>query len=164
MPLIIAMILDAVFGEPGWLWRRLPHPAVLMGRVIALADRRFNQGAARRLKGALVMAALVLAAWGAGRLVSFLPGHDVIATLIAAILIAQRSLVEDARRLVDDGRTLLEAELVAQGVRHGERDGHRIARFAAEPPRPATVQRRSARVTACTNAGWHGWTSATGSR
>ena len=112
MPLVIAMILDAVFGEPGWLWRRLPHPAVLMGRVIALADRRFNQGAARRLKGALVMAALVLAAWGAGRLVSFLPGHDVIATLIAAILIAQRSLVDHVRA-------------VATGLRHSLEEGKR---------------------------------------
>ena len=32
--LALAMLLDAVLGEPEWLWRRLPHPAVLMGRMV----------------------------------------------------------------------------------------------------------------------------------
>ena len=32
--LAIALILAAVFGEPDWLWRRMPHPAVLFGRAI----------------------------------------------------------------------------------------------------------------------------------
>lgn len=40
--LALALILDALFGEPDWLWRRLPHPAALMGRLIAALDRRFN--------------------------------------------------------------------------------------------------------------------------
>ena len=44
--LVGAMLLDAALGEPRWLWQRLPHPAVLMGRVIGLADARFNTGEA----------------------------------------------------------------------------------------------------------------------
>ncbi|MDP5334314.1 MAG: cobalamin biosynthesis protein, partial [Paracoccaceae bacterium] len=60
------MLLDAWLGEPRWLWSRLPHPAVLMGRLIGWADARFNQGGARRLKGACVMAALGLGALGLG--------------------------------------------------------------------------------------------------
>ena len=32
--LVIALLLDAAFGEPRWLWQRLPHPTVLMGWVI----------------------------------------------------------------------------------------------------------------------------------
>ena len=38
MTLVIGMILDALFGEPKWLWARVPHPAVLMGRLIGSID------------------------------------------------------------------------------------------------------------------------------
>ena len=43
--LIPALLLDAALGEPRWLWDRYPHPAVLMGRLIGWADKRFNHGA-----------------------------------------------------------------------------------------------------------------------
>ena len=32
--LALAMLLDAALGEPRWLWDRLPHPAILMGRAV----------------------------------------------------------------------------------------------------------------------------------
>ena len=38
--LSLALLLDAVFGEPEWLWSRLTHPAVLMGK--AVGDRSVN--------------------------------------------------------------------------------------------------------------------------
>jgi cobalamin biosynthesis protein CobD/CbiB len=34
MILILAMLLDAAFGEPKLIWDRVPHPAVLMGRLV----------------------------------------------------------------------------------------------------------------------------------
>lgn len=108
MVLVLAMILDATFGEPAWIWRHLPHPAVLMGRLIGLADRRFNEGAARRLKGAVVMAVLVLGAGLVGWLIGRLPYHGVIETVIAAILIAQRSLVDHVRAVATGLRQSLE--------------------------------------------------------
>lgn len=112
MTLVLAMILDALFGEPDWLWRRLPHPAVLMGRLIGAADRRFNRGAARRLKGAAVMAVLALGAGALGSLIGLLPGAGVIETVLAAILLAQRSLVQHVRA-------------VASGLRRSLEDGRR---------------------------------------
>ncbi len=48
--LVIAMLLDAVFGEPRMLWDRLPHPAILMGRLIAFLDRIFNTRQDRKSK------------------------------------------------------------------------------------------------------------------
>jgi Cobalamin biosynthesis protein CobD/CbiB len=43
MTLFLGMILDAIFGEPKWLWSRYPHPAVLMGRLIGWCDLRLTQ-------------------------------------------------------------------------------------------------------------------------
>ena len=42
--LLPAMLLDAVLGEPKAIWSRLPHPAVLMGRVVGWADETFIVG------------------------------------------------------------------------------------------------------------------------
>ncbi len=95
--LALAMILDAIFGEPDWLWRRLPHPATLMGRLIALLDRRFNRPPAARMAGVLVTIGLVLLAGTLGWLIHLIPDHGILEILTVAILLAQRSLVDHVR-------------------------------------------------------------------
>lgn len=92
MTLTFAMLLDALLGEPRWLWSRAPHPAVLMGRAVGWCDSRFNRGTARRARGVLVMAALCLCAGVLGGLLSL--GGPVVEILVAAILLAQKSLVD----------------------------------------------------------------------
>lgn len=94
MLLLAALLLDAWAGEPRWLWSRLPHPAVMMGRAVAALDRGLNRGRARRARGVL---ALLLLAGGAGALglgLAALPFGWVAELLLAAILLAQRSLAE----------------------------------------------------------------------
>ena len=49
--LLVGLLLDAAFGEPRWLWSRLPHPAVLMGNAVALLERHLNKGRARIARG-----------------------------------------------------------------------------------------------------------------
>lgn len=61
IPVLAGWIADKVFGDP----ERLPHPVVLFGRLIAYGERRLNRGGGRRLKGALLVSSLVLAAFGA---------------------------------------------------------------------------------------------------
>jgi adenosylcobinamide-phosphate synthase len=39
--LLLAMATDALLGDPTWLWRRLAHPVVAMGRVIARLETRW---------------------------------------------------------------------------------------------------------------------------
>ena len=55
--LVLALGLDWVFGEPDWIWRHIPHPVVIFGKVISGADKRFNQrryrGRQRRRLGAM---------------------------------------------------------------------------------------------------------------
>ena len=110
--LIPAMLLDAALGEPKWLWSRWPHPAVLMGRAVALLERRLNQGPARRAKGVLAMAVLGLGALGLGFALHVLPDAGLLEVLIVAILLAQRSLVDHVAA-------------VARGLRDGLAEGRR---------------------------------------
>ena len=96
MSLVLALLLDAVMGEPRALWDRVPHPAVLMGRAVDWADARFNSGESRRLKGVLALGLLVAVAVALGLALAALPGA--VAEVIAgAILLAQRSLADHVR-------------------------------------------------------------------
>ena len=88
--LLAAMVLDAVMGEPKWLWDRVPHPAVLMGRVIAWFDRKLNQEHRRKTKGIFVVLILVFGALLLGLALAKLGW--VAQVVITAILLAQRSL------------------------------------------------------------------------
>jgi adenosylcobinamide-phosphate synthase len=91
--LLLALILDAVLGEPRLLWDRVPHPAVLMGRAVDLLDRRLNRGTRRRARGVLALLLLAGGAGGLGLFLAGLPGH-VAEVVVGAVLLAQRSLAE----------------------------------------------------------------------
>ncbi|MEY8830943.1 adenosylcobinamide-phosphate synthase CbiB [Sedimentitalea sp. XS_ASV28] len=99
LALFLALILDALMGEPDWLWSRLPHPAVIAGRAVAWLERWLNHGAARRLKGVCALVILVATAATAGFLLS-LAGLPV-EILCAAILLAQKSLVQHVSAVAD---------------------------------------------------------------
>ncbi|MBL4629153.1 MAG: cobalamin biosynthesis protein [Roseicyclus sp.] len=134
--LLVAMVLDGVAGEPRWLWSRVPHPVVLIGQLIGACDRQFNCRGHRRLKGALVMAALVCGALALGWLIAALPLGWLWQILGAAILLAQRSLVDHVtavadglRRSLTDGRRSV-AMIVGRDT--GDLDNHAVARAAIE--------------------------------
>ena len=93
--LVFAMLLDALFGEPRFLWDRLPHPAVLMGRLVAFLDRTLNTGNDRKSKGVLALAILCFSAAVLGSVLSQLGWVSEI--IIAAILLAQKSLVDHVK-------------------------------------------------------------------
>ena len=104
--LVIAMLLDAVFGEPRMLWDRLPHPAVLMGRLVAFLDRTLNTGQDRKSKGVLALSLLCFIAAVFGSLLSQFGW--VIEIIVAAILLAQKSLVDHVRAVATGLRTYIE--------------------------------------------------------
>jgi adenosylcobinamide-phosphate synthase len=132
--LALAMLLDAAAGEPNWLWSRLPHPAVVMGRAVGWLDRRLNRGTVRRLKGVAALALLVGGALAAGMVLRL--AGPVVEILVAAILLAQRSLVShvqavaDALRLSEGDGRLMVARIVSRDCRAMNRAG--IARAAIE--------------------------------
>ncbi|WP_166418178.1 adenosylcobinamide-phosphate synthase CbiB [Cochlodiniinecator piscidefendens] len=132
----IAMLLDAALGEPKWLWDRIPHPAVLMGRIIGGADTKFNSGLHRKFKGILVCASLVLCAAFLGILIESLPFGSVLSVLITAILIAQKSLTQHVQAVSTALRGSIEDARYAVSMIVGRdtsnMDGPAVARSAIE--------------------------------
>ena len=100
MSLTFALILDAIFGEPKALWSRAPHPAVLMGNLVSWADNAFNEGHNRKLKGLAVVVGFSIFALMLGSLLAKF--GLIIETVIAAVLFAQKSLI-DHLRAVSEG-------------------------------------------------------------
>lgn len=104
--LIVALLLDAIFGEPRAIWDRVPHPAVLMGRAVGFFDDMLNRGGGRQAMGVITMVILVVAALILGIGIQAIPDYGVIEALVAAALLAHRSLVghiNDVRAALGDG-------------------------------------------------------------
>ncbi|WP_416897971.1 MAG: adenosylcobinamide-phosphate synthase CbiB [Minwuia sp.] len=115
MLLAIALALDAVFGEPEWLYSRIPHPIVLGGKAIGFLDWRLNRSrdSASQQKASGIIAMVLLAAGGAmlGLIVEAIPFGALLSALIAAVLLSHRSLVEHVEAVgsglakgLDEGR------------------------------------------------------------
>lgn len=105
---LIALAVDAAIGYPAFLFRRLRHPVVWMGALLGLLERHLNRGGRRRLKGIAALLLLLLAVGGATAWISAalraLPFGFVLEALLAAALIAQRSLhdhVADVARALE---------------------------------------------------------------
>lgn len=101
---VAALMLDAVIGDPDFLWRRFSHPVTYIGRLIEAFETRLNRASARpwqqKWAGVLTIALLVAIA---GIIGFFLEtalrqtGGGIVTTALliaipANLLIAQQSL------------------------------------------------------------------------
>ena len=108
MILVLAMALDAAIGDPAWLWRRLPHPVTLIGKLIEGLDRHLNRASdsaqRRRLSGALTLCLLVAGAgllgWAVQENLPRIPHAWMIELAIVVIFLAQRSLYDHVAQVV----------------------------------------------------------------
>lgn len=147
LALAAAVLLDAVFGEPDWLWKRIPHPVVLIGKLIGWLDRRMNlEGHTpfRRMRAgvtALVRLIFLVAAISLGLLALALHIHPLLAFLVSALVggvfLAQRSLhdhVNDVYRplYAEDLPAAREALSMIVGRRTDSLDEEGISRAALE--------------------------------
>ena len=108
--LAIGMILDALFGEPNWLWSRMSHPVVLIGKLITLGDQHFNRPPVQKTKGVAFLCTLLTITCLLG--VALKQLGPIVETLLIAILVAQKSLVDHVgavalglRRSLAEGKT-----------------------------------------------------------
>jgi adenosylcobinamide-phosphate synthase len=124
--LLVALAVDWAVGDPPWLWRRLPHPVVLLGALVGRLDRALNRDddspRTRRLKGIAALEILLVVAFLAGTLLHGLarvaPFGILIEILVIAVLIAQRDLADHVRAVAD--------ALVGEGLAGGRRAVSRI--------------------------------------
>ncbi|MCH8154285.1 MAG: cobalamin biosynthesis protein CobD, partial [Proteobacteria bacterium] len=142
--LLLAFMLDAAYGDPPWLYRRVPHPVALLGRVLEAAEVRWNRpglGArARFLRGLLFVLAVVALAGGLGwaveRLCNGFLGGWVLEAVLASTLIAFRGLHDHVRAVaealdlgLEDARAKV-AHIVGRDPARLDRAG--VARAATE--------------------------------
>jgi adenosylcobinamide-phosphate synthase len=100
--LAAALVLDAVIGDPDFVWRRLPHPVRLMGRLVGGLDQSLNRTRhrplLRKIAGALALLITVVIAAAVGFGLEYglsrIPYGWIGIILAAAILIAGRSLYD----------------------------------------------------------------------
>ena len=142
--LALALAIDAVVGDPQWIWRALPHPVVLIGRVIAFIERHGNKPefgtGVRRGFGVLCVCVLLLLCGGIGwaieAVLAQFAGGSIVLAVCASILLAQNSLVRHvaavARGLgesLESGRT---AVSMIVGRNPSKLDEAGVARAAIE--------------------------------
>ncbi|MCK0126195.1 adenosylcobinamide-phosphate synthase CbiB [Gelidibacter sp. F2691] len=134
--LVLALLLDAFVGEPDWAWKRVPHPAVLMGRAIGWLERSLNEGDHRFFNGAIGIIVLAALMGLLGNAISYLPLGGLLEIIVAAILLAQKSLAQHVQAVADalrqstqDGRAAV-AMIVGRDTKDMSDDA--IARGAIE--------------------------------
>ena len=113
--LTLALLIDIFLGDPDWLWRRAPHPVVLIGNLIDRFDKfrdkeRFkilakrlglsSVSAAEMALGAVLLVVLLVIALGIGNLLGYFGTIGWVIELIAvAVLVAQKSLYDHVARV-----------------------------------------------------------------
>lgn len=134
--LVLAMVLDAFFGEPEWLWDRYPHPATIMGRAINWFDETLNKGALRQIKGTVAIVALCIAGYLFGAIIKWLPDFGILEILGAAVLLAHRSLIQHVEDVAEALRSGLnkgrDSVSMIVGRDSGQLDETGVARSAIE--------------------------------
>jgi adenosylcobinamide-phosphate synthase len=128
--LVLALAFDALLGDPKWLWDRVPHPVVAMGRALAWLERRWLHAQARaadqarrgRAASMLVIGASALIPLAVQELCIRLPLGWLLLGLAMSTLIAARGLYEHVAA-------------VAAGLEHGLEPGRRaVAHVVGRDP------------------------------
>jgi adenosylcobinamide-phosphate synthase len=104
--LLVALLLDAIVGDPDWIWRRIPHPVAWIGGLISGADKLLNFSGHRTINyvsGLVAILALVGLAGFIGIGMRWVSAQSLAGSVamivLAAILLAQKSLFTHVSRV-----------------------------------------------------------------
>lgn len=143
--LLAALAIDAAIGDPPFLWRRIPHPITIIGKMIAFLERSLNRpsfsSSRKRIMGAIATLGLTGGAVLVGVLVSEIRLHVrwgwVLEIALIWALLAQKSLYLHVRDVAvalegdDLGQSRIEiAKIVGRDPERLNQPG--IARAAIE--------------------------------
>lgn len=123
LPVLVgALLLDAVIGDPAWLYRRVPHPVALIGgAVLGLERILYGEERGRRTRGVILVILVAGGATLAGIAIAWALRATgsywalIAEAVIAGTLIAGRDLI---------GRVAA----VADGLESGMEQGHAAVR------------------------------------
>lgn len=102
-----AILLDWLIGDPPWLWRVLPHPVVVIGKLIGFLEKRLNRirfsDGLRRFNGILTVLIVVGVAAAVGHFLHRFLAHYrwgwTGELVLVAVMLAQRDLFDHVRRV-----------------------------------------------------------------
>lgn len=110
----LALIIDALIGDPDWIWRKIPHPVAWIGAFISLLEKNLNLPLALpptsqdthiiRFRGMQVPLYMIIPPAIIGAIIQTLLFElgivgILLTSLIASIFIAQRSLSDHVYRV-----------------------------------------------------------------
>jgi adenosylcobinamide-phosphate synthase len=98
--LLLALLIDAVVGDPQWLYRAIPHPATVIGQIVGWLDRELNdeddRPGMRRFWGIVSVVFLLGSALTVGWIVQLvllaIPLGWIVVAVLMSTLIAQNGL------------------------------------------------------------------------
>ncbi|USG62303.1 adenosylcobinamide-phosphate synthase CbiB [Sneathiella marina] len=117
---LLAFIIDALVGDPKWLYRKIPHPVEILGNSISRLEklfhkldishrRRFWEGV---LVSGLIVGGAILTGYFTALILNHLSIFMILMAILASSLIAWRGLLDHVRdvaqgldRSLEDGRT-----------------------------------------------------------
>ncbi len=143
--LLLALMIDAVFGDPKPLYRFVPHPAQMMGWLIERLDKQLNpeeaEDKAKRLNGVIAVIVVVGLAggigWGLTYAFSLIPYGWILEAIILSTMIAGRSLYQHVSAVAKalKAEKIVEARDAASQIVGRDTeflDRHGVARAAIE--------------------------------
>jgi adenosylcobinamide-phosphate synthase len=123
--LLVGQILDAVVGEPDAVWKRVPHPVVIIGKMIERLDAAWNRegetDGVRKAWGVAALGVVMVSAMAVGAVIeglgARLPFGELLVAIVVGVMLAQRSLHD---------HVLAVAEGLERGGLAGGRDAVRM--------------------------------------
>ncbi|WP_233433075.1 adenosylcobinamide-phosphate synthase CbiB [Thalassospira povalilytica] len=103
--LVLALVLDAIFGDFPWLFSRISHPVVWIGNLISWFEKRLNRkglgNADLILRGVVTSLAVIFVAGMAGGVIQILSDFGGVFWLfeifLVAVLVAQKGLYQHVK-------------------------------------------------------------------
>lgn len=126
--LLVVLIVEAVLGYPAWLFARVGHPVMWVGRMIAGMDQHWNRANHARAAGTIAAAVLVMTGGATGLLIERLAfgwGGMIAIILIATTGLAQRSLHDHVAAVIQPlaAADLETARVALSGIVGRDTDG-----------------------------------------
>lgn len=116
--LLIALVLDALIGDPKTLWKKIPHPVVMMGEAIKYFDKNYNLKSTKNRKqvGLIGLGIASVGIFLLGQLLEMLP-YSIVDIIVVTIFLAHKSLIQHAEEVEEAlGMSLMEGRLAVAKI------------------------------------------------